>query len=215
MADEAGNSMDQGGNLDATGVADDAAVGKTAERTFTQADLDRIVQERAIREVRTKYADYDELKAKAEKLAEIEAANQTELEREKTAREAAEKALEDSKKQARDAALRAAIVAEAAKSDRRITDPDATVTFLTGPDADLLEVGEDGTPSDIAKAMDSLLERRKYLVAAQGGARGNADQGARSGGAGQVTDSELKSMSWQQIEQARKEGRLKNLLGAS
>lgn len=214
MADEAGDSMDQG-NLDATGVDDSTAeTGKTAERTFTQADLDRIVQDRLSRE-RAKYEGFDDLKAKAEKLAEIEAANQTELEREKAAREAAEKALEDSKKQARDAALRAAIVAEAAKSDRRIADPEATVTFLTGPDADLLEVGEDGSPTDIAKAMDSLLERRDYLVAKQGGARGNADQGARTGGAGQVTESELKSMSWQQIEKARSEGRLKNLLGAS
>lgn len=208
MADEASDSMDP--TPDPTPEPEPAA----PERTFTQADLDRIVQDRLSRE-RQKFGDYDDLKAKAEKLAEIEAERMTEVERERSAREAAEKSLEDLKKQARDAALRAAIVAEAAKSDRRITDPEATVTFLTGPDADLLEVGEDGIPTDIAKAMDSLLERRDYLVAKQGGARGNADQGARSGGAGQVTEAELKSMSWQQIEQARKEGRLKNLLGTS
>ena len=46
--------------------------------TFTQADVDRIVKERVQRE-RTKYADYDELKAKAgdkatadERIAELE-----------------------------------------------------------------------------------------------------------------------------------------------
>jgi hypothetical protein len=36
-----------------------------AAKTFTQADLDRVVRERLERE-RAKYADYDELKAKAE-----------------------------------------------------------------------------------------------------------------------------------------------------
>lgn len=36
-----------------------------ADETFTQADVDRIVKERVQRE-RTKYADYDDLKAKAE-----------------------------------------------------------------------------------------------------------------------------------------------------
>jgi hypothetical protein len=63
--------------------------------------------------------------------------------------------------------------------------------------------------------MDALLERRAFLVAAQGGTRGNADQGARPGGAAQVTEAQLKSMSWQEVEKARQEGRLKNLLGAS
>lgn len=52
--------------------------GKQQEPTFNQADVDRIVKERLERE-RAKYADYDELKAKAEgaktveqKLADLE-----------------------------------------------------------------------------------------------------------------------------------------------
>ena len=49
-----------------------------AEKKFTQADMDRIVQERLARE-KAKYADYDEIKAENEqlktKLAENEAAN--------------------------------------------------------------------------------------------------------------------------------------------
>lgn len=39
--------------------------GQTADKTLSQADVDRIVQERLARE-RQKYADYDDLKAKAE-----------------------------------------------------------------------------------------------------------------------------------------------------
>lgn len=46
----------------------------------TQADLDRIIADRLSRE-RSKYADYEDLKAKAQRLAEIEEANKTEAEK--------------------------------------------------------------------------------------------------------------------------------------
>lgn len=39
--------------------------GKTADKSFTQADVDRIVQER-VQRAEAKYADYDALKSKAE-----------------------------------------------------------------------------------------------------------------------------------------------------
>lgn len=46
------------------------------EKTFTQADVDRIVTNRL-----SKYSDYDELKAKADKFDEAEEANKTELQK--------------------------------------------------------------------------------------------------------------------------------------
>ena len=46
----------------------------------SQEDLNKIVQSRIARE-RSKFEDYDDLKAKAEKLAEIEEANKTEAEK--------------------------------------------------------------------------------------------------------------------------------------
>lgn len=46
------------------GGTDDGDGGKPKDQTFTQADVDRIVRERVQRE-RAKYADYDDLKAKA------------------------------------------------------------------------------------------------------------------------------------------------------
>ena len=49
-------------------------------KTFTQADLDRIVQERVSRE-RAKYEGFEELKAKAQKFDEQEEANKTELQK--------------------------------------------------------------------------------------------------------------------------------------
>lgn len=50
------------------------------ERTFTQSELDAIVKDRLARE-KGKYADYEELKAKATKFDEFEEANKTELEK--------------------------------------------------------------------------------------------------------------------------------------
>lgn len=52
----------------------------TEEKTFTQAELDAIVSDRLKRE-RSKYEGYDELKAKAAKLDELEEASKTELQK--------------------------------------------------------------------------------------------------------------------------------------
>lgn len=61
----------------------DAGEGKqqeTQDKTFTQADVDRVVSDRLRRE-REKFSDYDDVKSKASKLDEIEQANQSELEK--------------------------------------------------------------------------------------------------------------------------------------
>lgn len=51
-----------------------------AEKTFTQAELDQIVQSRLSRE-REKYADYDSIKEKAARLDQIEEDAKTELQK--------------------------------------------------------------------------------------------------------------------------------------
>jgi hypothetical protein len=182
------------------------------DRTFSQADVDRIVQERVARVKAAPPADYDELKAKAEKLAELETANQTELEKAQQRAEKAETRAQQVEADARETRLRAAIISEAAKPERRVVDSDAVIALL---DRTTLELDDNGNPTNIAKAMDSLLEARPFLVASNGGARGDADQGARGGGAKQVTAAELKSMRPEDIAKADKEGRLADLMGAS
>lgn len=195
--------------VDPAPQADTAAA--DGERAFSQADVDRIVHDRLWRE-RQKFADYDDLKQKASRLDEIEEHSKTELQK---ALERAERAEQDRlalEQRAREAALRSAIVAEAAKPGRNVADPEAAVTFLTGPNADLLVVGDDGTPTNIADAMDALLANKPYLVAAP--TRGSADQGARDhGGVTQLSEAELKAMTPEQIVQAKREGRLNALLG--
>ena len=63
------------------------AAAPQAERTFTQSELDAIVQERLSRE-RGKYADYDALKAKAQQFDAAQEAGKTDLQKaqEKAAR---------------------------------------------------------------------------------------------------------------------------------
>lgn len=60
----------------------------------SQADLDRIISDRVARE-RAKFADYDDLKAAAGRLAEIEEANKTELDKALEKAAAAEQRLAD------------------------------------------------------------------------------------------------------------------------
>jgi hypothetical protein len=182
-----------------------------AEKTFTQAELDRIVQDRLARAKATPPSDYEELKASAAKLAEIEEANKTELEKERGRAAKAEERAQKIEADAKEIRLRSAILTEAAKPDRKIVDTDAAIALL---DRSTLELDADGNPTNIAKAMDSLLEQRPFLVADNGGARGNADQGARKGGANQLTREDLSSMSPEEIQTADKEGRLANLMGS-
>lgn len=61
-----------------------------AEKTFTQADVDRMITERISRTKATPPADYAELKAQSKRLAEIEDKGRTDLERAQAAVVAAE-----------------------------------------------------------------------------------------------------------------------------
>lgn len=179
-------------------------------RTFTQADVDRMFKHRLEEEKRRHFSDYEELKARAARLDEIEAENMSELEKERAARTAAEERATRVEKEAQEIQLRSAILAEAAKPDRKIVDPDLVATLLMGD----VEIDADGSPTNVAKAMDSLLEARPYLVASNGGTRGSADQGARTPGdlKNQLGQDALSSMTPEQIVAARKEGRFDALM---
>lgn len=63
-----------------TTVATPGQTAETQERTFTQDELNAIVEDRLRRE-KSKYADYDVLKAKASKFDEAEEASKTELQK--------------------------------------------------------------------------------------------------------------------------------------
>lgn len=109
------------------GSTGDAGGGDEFTAITSQADLDKVIGERIARE-RSKFSDYRDLKAKAERLDALEAATQTEADRTAERIAAAEAA---AAKAAADT-LRWRIAAR-----HGITDDDAEL-FLTGTDEDTL-----------------------------------------------------------------------------
>lgn len=112
---------------------------QATERTFTQAELDTIVSDRLKRE-KAKYADYDELQAKAAKYDEQEEAQKSEL----------QKAVE------RANAL--ATELDAIKSANAIRDIRSRVAEETGVPANLLTAT---TEEDCKTQAEAILEYAK------------------------------------------------------
>lgn len=94
---------EQQNNNSGAGNANDAA-----GKTFSQADIDRIVGERLYEE-KKKYGDYEELKAKAAQFDEFQEKNKTELEKANEKAEKLQKELEGLKKQGEIAEIRAKV----------------------------------------------------------------------------------------------------------
>lgn len=176
------------------------------ERTFTQEQVDRLIRDRLARQ-KAQFSDYDEIKARASKLDEIEEANKTELQKATDRLAALERQAAEAQQLARENSLRAAVVSEAAK--RNVVDPDAVLALL---DRKTLEFDDAGTPTNLGDAITSLLEAKTYLVA---GTRpsGAADLGARNPATpGQLSREELKSMSPEDVMKAIQDGRANDLL---
>lgn len=189
------------------GAGDGGAGGGTpAVRTFSQEDVDRIVRDRLARAKTDPPADYEDLKAKAARLAEIETSQLSDLEKAQTAREQAERERDAATARATEALVRSAVVAEAAR--KNVVDPDAAFALL---DRGKLTFGEDGAPTNISDEMDSLLKAKPYLVSGGGG---DPDFGARgkTDGVEQLTQADLKKMSPEQIMEAQNKGQLRDLM---
>jgi hypothetical protein len=145
-------------------------------KTFTQAELEKIVGERLARE-RAKYGDYDDLKAKAAKFDSLEQKNKSDLEREREAREAAEKKAADAMAAANARLIRAEVIAAAAAAGA--VDTDAVVALLA---EGAVTVADDGTVTGAEEAVKALLEAKPWLKAtATSGNNGGFDGGARPG----------------------------------
>lgn len=100
-------------------------------KTFTQADVDKIVADRIARE-RAKFSDYDDLKAKASRFDELDAASKTEAE--KAAQRAADAETKAAAAEAR--ALRLEVAADKGLSP-------AQAKRLTGSTKEELEADAD------------------------------------------------------------------------
>jgi len=183
-----------------------------APKTFTQADIDRVVSERLARQ-KSQFADYDDLKGKASKYDEAEAASQSALDKAIARAEKAEKASAAASERANTMALRAAIAAAA--NAAHAVDAD-TVALLV--DRSTLTVGDDGAVAGATEAVAALLAAKPFLAgpvtpsggdvvtpaggdvtpAAAGKLTPGFDGGARPGPKG-ITAAQLRTMTPRQI----------------
>ena len=154
-----------------TGSADPS--GKATEpKTFTQEQVDNIVRERLARAKATPPADYDELKAKAARLDEIEDAQKSELERiteqatkaQKDATEWQSKFEQLQAQRQRELDVRNAATTYGVDADvlmRMGGDVDENARFLQGKEAARPKFGDMHDGGEQAAHTESLEERRK------------------------------------------------------
>lgn len=145
-----------------------------ADKTFTQADLDRIVADRLARQ-KAQFGDYDALKAKA---AEFDAlAEQQKSDAEKAVDAARREGRSEALKAANDRLLKAEVRAAAAQ---KLADPADAVRLL---DLASFAVGDDGEidGAAIAAAVDQLVTDKPYLAAKPTGFQGSGGGGPRGG----------------------------------
>ncbi|WP_373070125.1 hypothetical protein [Gemmatimonas sp.] len=177
----------------------------------TQADLDRIINERLTRE-RAKFADYDTVKARATKLDEIEAANLSDLDKANAARDAAETRATEREATANRKLIKAAVTTAVAGKTADGVTADDIIGYLGE-----LTVTDDGDIDGLTETIEALLEAKAFLKSAAPAAptapvtTTGATNPARNSNAGQITD--ISGMSPPEIAQALAEGRLDSLLG--
>ena len=160
MADDNTTSTeDVLGNDDAQAPEEQTTQAETqADKTFTQADLDRLITERLKRE-RQKYSDYSELKKKAEALEALEAEQMSEQEKLQKEVEALREQLNKSTEEQLKTLRQNAILQEAAKLN--FADPGDAFVQLMNDDSITIE---DGKVTGVADAVKSLAEAKPYLI---------------------------------------------------
>ena len=131
---------------------------QTEEKTFTQAELNAIVQKR-LGEQAAKYGDYEELKGKAQKFDEIEDKAKTELQKATERADALQKELDSMKK---------------ADSVRKIREE---VSKSTGVPANLLNGDTKEDCEAQAKAIMSFAKPDAYPSVKDGGEVRNTGSG--------------------------------------
>jgi hypothetical protein len=100
-----------------------------------------------------------------------------------------------------------------AKAARLLADPEDARRFLGSQIEDFID-GDKVDNAAITEAIEELIKNKPYLAAATAPRfQGTGDGGARKGSAPtQLTRADLKKMTAEQIDKAREEGRLDNLM---
>lgn len=145
-----------------TVTTQDEQTAEQQERTFTQSELDAIVRDRLARE-KGKYADYDELKAKATKFDEVEEASKTELQKATERAQALEAELNGLKK---------------AESIRTIREKVAKETGIPASSLSLLTGETEEACQEQAKVILSMITPQSYPSVPDGGEITHTNKGS-------------------------------------
>lgn len=143
-------------------------------RTFSQADVDRIVQDRLARES-AKYADYDDLK---KRVTEADEAGKTELTKAQERAQKAEEAAKAAEDRSRLILRRGAIISEA--TSQGAVDADTVYALLASDDT--IVVAKDDSVAGARDAVAALLKAKPFLKGEAGGKPSGGKPGGQFGG---------------------------------
>lgn len=155
---DGGEGAGEGGTGEGLGSEGGAPAGNGGEGTsFSQADVDRIVQERLARQ-KAQFKDYEDLKTKAAEFDKIAESQKSELQKAQERAEAAEREKAEVQERAQRLLTDASLQAAAAG---KLADP----TDVALIDRSAIEYGEDGKPTNVAALVDALIESKPHLAA--------------------------------------------------
>jgi hypothetical protein len=160
------------------------------ERTFTQAELDTIIADRLKRQ-RGQYSDYDELRAQAEKWAEHEEAQKSEMQKALEAQAKAEAQAQAVMERANRRLIRAEFIAQA--SQLNVQHPADAFALA---DRSAVEVTEDGKVKGVKAAVKQLVDDGRLPLTTKAKAPdldGGAGSGERAGDSKPLTEEEKRT----------------------
>lgn len=152
------------------------AGGQQAEvKMLPQAEVDRIIAERLARQ-KAQYADYDELKAKAAKWAEVEESQKSEAQKTQERMAQLERERDEALARSNDRLIRAAFVAEAAKVGALHPEDLFALADRAG-----VSVNEQGDVVGVTEAVQAVVTAGRIPLATNRPASPKLDGGAGSG----------------------------------
>lgn len=181
MGDER-NPDGQGGQQPPAGTP---PAGGGGDKTFSQADLDRIVAERLSREQK-KYADYEELKKSATELKKLQDAQLSETEKRDKRIKDLEAAQADweNKGRAREMEITERLIRAEVRvlaSGMGFTNPDDAYALAALGD---VKIDDEGNVQGVQKALEKLAKDKPYLVGKGSGAPGSPPNNPKGKGGG-------------------------------
>lgn len=182
---------------DVPGDGEQPEQGQEEPRTFSQADVDRIIADR-LRRQKSQFSDYNDLKSQAEKWAEHEEEQKTELQKAQDRADKAEEATAAAFRRAQETLVWGAFIAEAAKAGA--AHPEDAYSLA---DRANVSIDDQGTITGVTEAVAKLVEEKRLVMSGKPAAP-SLDGG--KGGGTRASDQTAKDLTEEELTYARKMG---------